>query len=131
MHPVSTHKSLSCCLIYSNWAQQEVAATYSASALDMATKCCFLVAQDTKQGPRKWAIPKVLFLSTKKPAQSASACPTKSKLHPLGYHRAKSSVCFKYLKICLIAFKCDSLGLDWKQAHKPTLKTMSGLLVVS
>ena len=31
----------------------------------MATECCFLVAQDTKQGPRKWAIPEVLFLSTK------------------------------------------------------------------
>ena len=35
------------------YPQQEAAATYSASAVDMVTECCFLVAQDTKQGPRK------------------------------------------------------------------------------
>ena len=64
------------------------------------------------------------FLLTKKPAQSASANPTRSKLHHLGYHKAK------YLKIRLTAFKCDSLGLDWKRAHKPTIKTISGLLAV-
>jgi len=67
MHPMSIKKSSSCYLIYNSWAQQEVAATYSASVVDMATECCFLVAQDTKQGPRKWATPEVLFLSTKKP----------------------------------------------------------------
>ena len=67
MHPVSTQRSLSCCRIHNNWAQHEATATYSASAVDMATECCFLVAQDTKQGPRKWAIPEVLFLSTRNP----------------------------------------------------------------
>jgi len=130
MHPVSTKKSLRYCRNHNSWEQQEVAAAYSASIVDMITKCCFLVAQDTKQGPRKLAIPKVLFLSTKKPAQSASTYPMKSKLHPWGHHKAKSGVCFKYLKILLTTFKCVSLGLDWKRTHKPTLKAMSGLLVV-
>ena len=34
-------------------SQQEAAATYLASTMNMTTECCFLVAQDTKQGPRK------------------------------------------------------------------------------
>ena len=34
-------------------SQQEAAATYLASAVDMTIKCCFLVAQDIKQRPRK------------------------------------------------------------------------------
>jgi len=54
----------------------------------------------------------------------------RSKLYPHGYHKAKSEVCFKYLKIRFTTFKCVSLGFDWKWAHKPTLKTMSGLLAV-
>ena len=62
---MSTQKFLSCYRVHNNWAQQEAAATYSASAVDMATECCFLVAQETKQGPRKRALPEVLFLSTK------------------------------------------------------------------
>jgi len=37
MHPVSTQKSLSCCLIHNNWAEQEEAATYLAYVVDMAT----------------------------------------------------------------------------------------------
>jgi len=55
----------------------------------------------------------------------------RSKLHPLGYHKAKLGVCFKYLKIYLTAFKCVSLGLDEKRAHKLTLKIMSDLLAVT
>jgi len=35
------------------YPQQEAAATYLASAVDMTIKCCFLVAQDIKQRPRK------------------------------------------------------------------------------
>ena len=68
MHPVSTPKSLSYCRIHSSWAQQEAAATYSTLAVDMETKCYFFVDEETKQGPRKVAIPDVLFLSTRNPA---------------------------------------------------------------
>jgi hypothetical protein len=57
-------KSLKVSLIQSSWAQQASAATYSASAVERATEFCFLELQDTKDLPRNWQVPDVLFLST-------------------------------------------------------------------
>jgi hypothetical protein len=41
-------KSLKVSLIQSSWAQQAPTATYSASAVERATKFCFMKLQDTK-----------------------------------------------------------------------------------
>ena len=65
IRPVLTPKSSNCCLIHNNCAQQDAAATYFASAVERATKFCFLVAYETRHGPRKFSIPDVLFRSTK------------------------------------------------------------------
>ena len=50
---VNSHpKSHKVCFIHRSWAQQAPAATYSASAVDKATKFCFLELQDTKDRTR-------------------------------------------------------------------------------
>jgi hypothetical protein len=56
------------CLIQSSCAQHCPAATYSASAVDRATEVCFFELQDTRDLPRNWHVPDVLFLSTLHPA---------------------------------------------------------------
>jgi len=61
-------KSLNVCLIHKSCAQHAPAATYSASAVDKATKFCFLELQATKDRPRNWQVPVVLFWSTLQPA---------------------------------------------------------------
>jgi hypothetical protein len=60
------------CLIQSSCAQQWPAAMYSASAVERATEFCFFEAQDTKDLPKNWQVPDVLFLLILQPAQSAS-----------------------------------------------------------
>ena len=57
----SQPKSLKVCFIHSNWAQQAPAAMYSASAVESATQFCFLELQDTRDRPRNWQVPEVLF----------------------------------------------------------------------
>jgi hypothetical protein len=61
-------KSQRVCLIQSSCAQHCPAATYSASAVDRATDVCFFELQDTRDLPRNWHVPNVLFLSTLHPA---------------------------------------------------------------
>ena len=61
-------KSWRVCLIQSSWAQHAPAATYSASAVEKATQFYFLKLQDTRDHPRNWHIPEVLFWSTLQPA---------------------------------------------------------------
>ena len=61
-------KSLKVRFIHKSWAQQAPAATYSASAVDKATGFCFLELQDTRERPRNWHVPVVLFRSTLQPA---------------------------------------------------------------
>jgi hypothetical protein len=61
-------KVLEVCLIQTSCAQHCPAATYSASAVDRATEVCFLELQDTRDLPKNWHIPDVLFLSTLHPA---------------------------------------------------------------
>ena len=58
---------------------------YSASAVQKATEFCFFEAHDTKDLPKNWQVPDVLFLSILHPAQSASEYPIKSNVDPLGY----------------------------------------------
>jgi hypothetical protein len=54
--------------MYKICAQQAPAAMYSASAVDKATLFFFLDDQETKDLPRKWHPPDVLFLSILQPA---------------------------------------------------------------
>jgi hypothetical protein len=42
--------------------QQWPAAIYSASAVERATEFCFFEAQDTRDLPKNWQVPDVLFL---------------------------------------------------------------------
>jgi len=51
------------CIIQSSCVQQDVAATYSASAIDKVIKLYFLLNQDTNLEPTQNAPPLVLFLS--------------------------------------------------------------------
>jgi hypothetical protein len=76
---------------------------YSASAVDRATEVCFLELQDTRDLPRNWHVPDVLFLSTLHPAQSESEYPIKSKVDPFGYQIPKQGIATKYLRIRLTA----------------------------
>jgi hypothetical protein len=58
---------------------------YSASAVERATEFCFFEAHDTRDLPKNWQVPDVLFLSILHPAQSASEYPIRSKVDPLRY----------------------------------------------
>jgi hypothetical protein len=69
---------------------------YSTSAVERATEFCFFEAQDTRDLPRNWQVPDVLFLSILHPAQSASKYPNKAKEDPLGYQRPNLGVWTKY-----------------------------------
>ena len=123
-------KSLSVYFIQRICAQHKLVAMYSASAVDKATKFCFLLCHETSECPRKWQVPLVLFLSTLQPAKLASKNLINSKLWLSEYHKLMSIVPFKYLRIRFMALKWDSLGHDRNLAHKHTLYMMSSLLVV-
>lgn len=56
--------------IHKIWLQQLAVATYSALAVDCATEDCFLEDQETREVPKKWQVPKLLFLSNRQPAKS-------------------------------------------------------------
>jgi hypothetical protein len=61
-------KSRRVCLIQSSCAQHCPAATYLALAVDRATNVYFFELQNTRDLPRNWHVPDVLFLSTLHPA---------------------------------------------------------------
>src|SRR3954468_9217531 len=56
-----TPYSFKVCLIHSNWVQALAAATYSASAVERDIQFCFLEDQHTKDLPRNWHAPVVIF----------------------------------------------------------------------
>ena len=60
-------KSLKVCFIHKSCAQHAPAATYSTSIVDKATEFCFLELHATKDQPRNWQVPVVLFRSTLQP----------------------------------------------------------------
>ena len=60
-----------CCFYHKTYEQHKLAAIYSASTVDKATKTCFLLNQETKHYPKTWQVPKVLFLSNKLPVKSS------------------------------------------------------------
>ena len=79
----SKPRSLSWFFSHSTWAQQLAAAMYSASVDDKDTQVYFLLAQETRQPPRKAHCPLVLFLSVPRayrfpPKLFTLAGPTKS-----------------------------------------------------
>ena len=116
-----TPNSSSYCFIQRLWAQQLPAAIYSSSAIESATKVCFLQFQDTRELPNRWHVSLVFFLSDLHPAKSESKKPIKFKGVPLGYHKPKLVVPLRYLMILLRVVKWDSLELDWYLTHKQTL----------
>ena len=60
------------CLSHMSSHVAKAIARYSASALDLATTCCFLLFQDIRLPPMKTQYPEVERLSVGEPAQSAS-----------------------------------------------------------
>jgi hypothetical protein len=61
--------------IHNNWVQQLPAAIYSASAIEREIEDCFRLNQATRLVPTQKHPPKLLFLSSAFPAQSASEYP--------------------------------------------------------
>ena len=117
-------KSLSVYFIQRICAQHKPVAMYSASAVDKATKFCFLLCHETSKCPKKWKVPLVFYFSTLQLTKSASKKPINSKLSPLGYHKPMSIVPFKYLRILFTTLKWDFLRQDWNLVHKHTLYIM-------
>jgi hypothetical protein len=73
------------CIIYRIWEQQLAAGTYSASVVDWATEDCFREDQQTREVPRKWQVPELLFQSIPQPTKSASEMPTRSSKEEAEY----------------------------------------------
>jgi hypothetical protein len=80
---------------------------------------------------QKLASPEVDFLSNRHPAKSASEKPWSAKEEDAEYHRPKSGVWCKYLKIHFTACRCEVLGDAWKQAHRHTENWISGLIAIN
>jgi hypothetical protein len=127
----SSPKSLMVYVIQRSWVQQQAAATYYASVVDWATFDCLREDQDTKEDPKNWQVPEVIFLSNQHSPKSASDKPWKAKEEDAEYQRPKSGVRRKYLKIRFTACRCEVLGDAWKRAHKHTENWMSGLVAVN
>jgi hypothetical protein len=87
------------CTIQRICEQQLVAATYSALVVDCATEDYFREEQQTREDPRKWQVPEVLFRSIPQPAKSASKKPTRSSEEEAEYQIPNSGMCLRYLKI--------------------------------
>jgi hypothetical protein len=98
------------CTIQRIWEQQLAASTYSTSVVDCATKDYLREYQQTREDPRKWHVPEVLFLSIPHPAKSTSEKPTKSSDEEAEYQIINSSVCLRYLKIRWMACWCEERG---------------------
>ena len=105
-----TPKSLMVCTIQRICEQQLAAATYSASVVDCATEDCFREDQQTREDPRKWQVPEVLFRSIPQPAKSASEKPTRSSEEEAEYQIPNSRVCLRYLKIRWTVVRCEERG---------------------
>jgi hypothetical protein len=90
-----TPKSLMVCTIQRIYEQQLAAATYSVSVVDCAIEDCLREDQQTREDPRKWQVPKVLFRSIPQPAKSASEKPTRSSKEEAEYQIPNSGVCLR------------------------------------
>jgi hypothetical protein len=106
-----------------------VVATYSASVVDCATEDCFREDQQTREDPRKWQVPEVLFWSISQPAKSALEKLTRSS-EEAEYQIPNSGVCLRYLKTRWTAVRCKERGEAWKRAHSPTTNWMSSRVAV-
>jgi hypothetical protein len=60
--------------------------------VDCATEDCFREDQQTREDPRKWQVPEVLFRSIPQPAKSASEKPTRSSEEEVEYQITNSRV---------------------------------------
>jgi len=78
---------------------------YFAYAVDSTTQTCFLQFQDTKELPKRWHVPFVLFLSSLHPTKSESKKPIRFKEVPLGYQKTTLVVPLRYLMIILTTVK--------------------------
>ena len=122
-------KSSSCCFIQRLWAQQLLAAIYYAFVVNNATLTCFLQFQDTRELPKRWHVPLVLFLSTLHPAKLESEKPIKFKEVPLDTTN-QHWLCPWYLIFILTTIKWDSLEFSLYLAHKQTLSIIPSQLAI-
>ncbi|MED6191258.1 hypothetical protein PIB30_114424, partial [Stylosanthes scabra] len=62
-------------------------------------------AHETKEFPKRWQVPLVLFLSNLQPAKSESEYPIRSQADPFGYHNPTFKVPMRYFIILFTALK--------------------------
>jgi hypothetical protein len=67
--------------------------------VDCATEDYLRADQQTREDPRKWQVPEVLFRSIPQPAKSALEKPTRSSEEEAEYQIPNSSVYLRCLKI--------------------------------
>jgi hypothetical protein len=99
------------------WAKL-AAATYSAFVVDWTTLDCLQENQKTSEEPRNWQVPKVDFWSTRHPAKSASEKTRSESEEDAEYQRPCLGVYRRYLKIRLMACRCEVRDDAWKRAHR-------------
>src|SRR5208337_1144349 len=88
-----------------------VRAMYSASVLESATVCCFLLLQVTEPPEIVKVYPAVERLSSRFPPQLASLYPSNC-MSELLYLKEKFIVPLRYLKILLTAIQCAFPGSE-------------------
>jgi hypothetical protein len=85
-------------------------ATYSTLVVYCATEHCFWEDQQTREDPRKWQVPEVLFRSIPHPAKSASEKPTRSSEEETEYQIPNWGVCLRYLNTRWTDVRCEECG---------------------
>jgi hypothetical protein len=116
----SSPKSLNVYVIESSCEQQLATATYSASVVDWAPLDYLREDQETSEEPKNWQVPKVDFRPTRHPAKWAFEKPRSEREEDAEYQRPSSGVYQRYLKIRLMACRCEVLDDAWKQAQRHT-----------
>ena len=72
-----------------------MSATYSASDVDKATICCFLLMQETAPPDNRNRFPVVEWRLSGSPAQSESEYPESFPFDDFWYHRPRSAVALR------------------------------------
>jgi hypothetical protein len=93
--------------------------------VDWATEDCFLEDLQTREDPRKYHVPEVLFRSIPQPTKSTSKKLIRLSEEEAEYQTPNSGVCLRYLKIRWTTVRCEEREQGWKRAHKHTTNWMS------
>jgi hypothetical protein len=120
VHGNTPHQSHSACIWSKAAESNNKRQLHTRLVVHCATLDCLREDQETSKDPKNWQVPEVDLLSTRHPAKSTSEKPRSEREEDVEYQRPSLGVYRRYLKIRLMACRCEVLGNAWKRAHRHT-----------